>query len=125
MAQICRCHASREMLGLGVAARTTNFASCTPEIITSSAPASSIVRASWSSSNVASTAAPETPFFVKFTPPPDQQPRSMARWATCWRLWLPIVRIPSCSHRASAEDSIDACIAASTCMPEESSHAAG
>ena len=48
----------------------------------------------------------------------------MARWATCWRLWLPIVRIPSCSHRASAED-IDACIAASTCMPEESSHAAG
>ena len=64
VAQICRCHTPQEMLGLGAAVRTTNFASCTPEIITSSAPASSIVRASWSSSNVASKAAPETPFFV-------------------------------------------------------------
>ena len=63
----------QKMLGLRAeSARTTNFASCTLEMITSSVPVSSIVRASWSSSNVASTAAPETPS-------PDQQPRSMAR----------------------------------------------
>ena len=48
----------------------------------------------------------------------------MARWATCWRLWLPIVRIPSCSHRASALDCLYACMAASTFISEESSHAA-
>ena len=56
---------AQKMLGLRAeSARTTNFASCTPEMITSSVPVSSIVRASWSSSNVASTAAPETPSFV-------------------------------------------------------------
>ena len=57
-------HAPQQMLGLGAAARTTNFASCAPEIIALSAPVSSIVRANGSSSNVASTAAPETPFLV-------------------------------------------------------------
>ena len=56
---------AQKMLGLRAeSARTTNFASCTLEMITSSVPVSSIVRASWSSSNVASTAAPETPSFV-------------------------------------------------------------
>ena len=55
----------QKMLGLRAeSARTTNFASCTLEMITLSVPVSSIVRASWSSSNVASTAAPETPSFV-------------------------------------------------------------
>jgi len=61
---------AQKMQGLRAeSARTTNFGSCMLEIITSRVPASSIVRASWSSSNVASTAAPETP-------PPDQQPPS-------------------------------------------------
>ena len=56
---------AQKMLGLRAeSARTTNFGSCMLEIITSRVPASSIVRASWSSSNVASTAAPETPSFV-------------------------------------------------------------
>ena len=59
------CSTHRRCLGLGQQlVRTTYFASCELEIITSSASVSSIVRASWSSSNVASTAAPETPFFV-------------------------------------------------------------
>ena len=64
VAQICRCHAPQEMLGLGAVARTIIFASCMLETISSSAPVSSIVRASWSSSNVTSTAPPETPFLV-------------------------------------------------------------
>lgn len=56
---------AQKMLGLRAeSARTTNFGSCMLEIIISRVPLSSIVRASGSSSNVASTAAPETPSFV-------------------------------------------------------------